>query len=264
MKYSIQSLFDRPAGTVVLLPVIPYSVGFERSYLALLRKLILQEAARGIRELIAPAYNQQLKLVHDADGNAFSAFRILLNSMVSRAATQLHSLLALEGKRHTKSWLAAAKRAFSIDLRAVVKEEDLEGFLETVALRNAALIQGLSDDLLKQIQYETTQAILGGQSYEQLQKKLRERLGVADSRARLIARDQMSKLNASLDQKRQEEAGVDEYIWRTSEDERVRARHRNCNGKTYKWGEKTDAEDGLPPGQPIQCRCTAQGIVRWK
>jgi SPP1 gp7 family putative phage head morphogenesis protein len=86
---------------------------------------------------------------------------------------------------------------------------------------------------------------------------------MSDNRAKLIARDQTAKLNSDLNRFRQDQAGVDKYVWRTSQDERVRARHRGLEGKVYEWGEPTGAEDGLPPGQPIQCRCVAQGVVEF-
>ena len=51
------------------------------------------------------------------------------------------------------------------------------------------------------------------------------------------------------------------YVWRTSKDERVRPRHQHIDGIAYEYGKPTGAEQGLPPGQPIQCRCIAQAIV---
>ena len=51
------------------------------------------------------------------------------------------------------------------------------------------------------------------------------------------------------------------YTWMTSRDERVRPRHKELDGKEYEYGKPTGAEDGLPPGQPIMCRCVARGIV---
>ena len=57
------------------------------------------------------------------------------------------------------------------------------------------------------------------------------------------------------------QAGIEKYTWRTSQDELVRPRHARLEGNVYRYGEPTGAEDGLPPGQPIQCRCVAQAIV---
>lgn len=93
-----------------------------------------------------------------------------------------------------------------------------------------------------------------------LEKRLVERLGVSKSRAKLIARDQVSKLNATLSEERHKAAGSERYEWSTSGDERVRSRHVEIDGNIYRYGEPTDAEDGLGPGQPIGCRCVGIAI----
>lgn len=268
MRYSLASMVkNRRPGTTALMPVIEQSAGAERSYLAQLRR-IEHEVARGIREIIIPAYERrkaQLQdgLTLDADEASMDALRLLVGAMVRAATAQVTQLLKLEGMRHTKAWMSAARRAFGIDLASVVSEEDLTDFLEVAALRNASLIRGLADDILKRVAQETTTALLAGESVKDLQARLRKQLEVSDSRARLIARDQTSKLTSDLNRKRHEEAGVDSYIWRTSQDERVRPRHSRLEGTKYRYGESTGAEEGLPPGQPIQCRCTAQGVVEF-
>ena len=94
-----------------------------------------------------------------------------------------------------------------------------------------------------------------------LRARLKADFGIADKRAALIAQDQTAKLNSDLNRIRQEQAGVTSYEWRTSRDERVRERHRKLDGTVYKWGEPTGAEEGLPPGKPIRCRCVALGVV---
>lgn len=265
MKYDLAALVKARAPTrraSAQLPVISQSLALEKAYLALLRRL-LQAAAQGIREIILPRYRVVTAVTTDADAASFDQFRLLLASLVRTTSEQLQDLLALEGRRHTKAWMAAAKRAFSIDLSSVVSEQDLGGYLEAAGLRNAGLIRGLTDDLVKRVQTETTNGVIAGRPVSELQVVLKEALGVSDSRAQLIARDQTSKVTADLNQIRHEQAGVDTYIWRTSQDERVRPRHRDLEGKVYKYGEPTGAEEGLPPGQPIRCRCIAQGVVEF-
>lgn len=260
-SYRLASMVrGRRPGSVALVPVIPVPLGFERSYLAQLRALE-QTIAQGIRDIIVPKY--ETKLVTDADEDSFNAFRLLVGAMVRSVSQQVGELLKLEGRRHTKAWMGSARRAFSVDLSSVVADEDLESYLEAAALRNASLIRGLADDIMKRVATETTNALIGGKSAAELKTILKRQLEIGDARARLIARDQTGKLTADLNRIRHEQAGIDEYIWRTSQDERVRPRHRDLEGKQYKYGEPTGAEEGLPPGQPIQCRCIAQGIVRF-
>lgn len=268
LRYNIKQAVSKPKGTRILVPITQPSLAFERAYLAALRRL-LTETATAMREIILPAYGRSplrasdAQLIGDADSASFGSFTLLVNALSRTVTQRVEELLGLEVKRHTKKWLENAKRAFGVDLRGIVQEENLEAYLEAVALRNAGLIKGLSDDLIKRVQQDTINSLVGGESVNQLKERLKHSLDVSDSRARLIAYDQTSKLNADLTKARNKEAGIDSYVWRTSMDERVRPRHAALEGKQYKYGEPTGAEDGLEPGQPIRCRCNAQAVVDW-
>jgi SPP1 gp7 family putative phage head morphogenesis protein len=100
----------------------------------------------------------------------------------------------------------------------------------------------------------------------ELADELEGRLGVAASRADLIATDSVLKLNANLNETRQRSVGIDRYVWRTSVDERVRAWHVELDGTEHSWadpplGGGTGAEDYGHPGSGIRCRCTAEAVI---
>jgi SPP1 gp7 family putative phage head morphogenesis protein len=71
------------------------------------------------------------------------------------------------------------------------------------------------------------------------------------NRAKLIARDQVGKLNGQLNKTRQKAAGFDKYEWQTMQDKRVRPKHQALNGTIRTWGE------GIEPGFEVACRCSA-------
>ena len=92
-------------------------------------------------------------------------------------------------------------------------------------------------------------------------------------RARLIARDQTSKMTTALNMTRQTSVGIEEYVWRTAgQDSRVvgnpsglypkgnaiHMNHYERNGKTFRWD--TPPPDG-PPGYPINCRCVSIPVI---
>lgn len=266
MTFDIRQAVPKPKGTRILVPIIQPSLGFERAYLAELRKLE-KGAATAVREIIIPAYVRSpmtdRATIGDADSAAFGSFSSLLQALQLMVTRRVRELLGLEVQRHTRDWLGKAKRAFGVDLRGAIQEEKLEGYLEAAGLRNAGLIKGLTDDLIKRVQQDTLDALINGEAVSKLQARVKHSLDVSDSRARLIARDQTSKLNSDLNKQRQQELGINSYIWRTSMDERVRARHAALEGNKYRYDEPTGAENGLPPGQPIQCRCVAQAVVEW-
>ena len=76
--------------------------------------------------------------------------------------------------------------------------------------------------------------------------------------ARLIARDQTSKLIGNLNQARQEQIGVAQYRWRTSQDEAVRPSHRANDGRIFRWDSPPPTGH---PGHDINCRCVALPII---
>ncbi len=97
-----------------------------------------------------------------------------------------------------------------------------------------------------------------------LRQKIQERFSVSRSKAELLARDQILTLNAKVTQARMTAAGVTEYIWTTSGDERVRGAHKDLDGKRFRFdAPPVIASDGRTgnPGDDYQCRCTAFPIL---
>lgn len=143
---------------------------------------------------------------------------------------------------------------------------------------NYRLIKSFATDYIKQVNYATEQAILNGTSYATLKKQI-QALGdlSGDSKtwsrnkARLIARDQIGKLNGQINQSQQTEVGVEFYTWLTTGDKRVRPTHAAMEGLLGRWDDasvysadggktwlkKTSGMVKAHPGQEIQCRCTA-------
>ena len=268
MKYSLSKL-GRQAGKTgeAYLPVIQPTLSSEMDYLKALRSLLRQVAAE-TRESIIPAYRVELEqkraqaaFTGDVDRTQFQGLVQLTEALVRQSEGTVRSILDLEAARHTKNFVASAKRAIGIDISAMVSQEDLTDYMAAAVARNVSLIKSLADDTIKAIEQTVYRNAIAGNSVKTLQAELIEAFRISENRAKLIARDQIGKFNSDLNQQRQTDAGVEEYEWMTSHDERVRSRHRPLDGKRYKWGEATGAEGGLAPGQPIRCRCVARGIV---
>jgi len=263
LRYKLSSLANRRRDTVVVLPGVHAALADETAYLKTLRQM-LREMSAWCRTSLLPAYERQLAQIRaDADPATWSDLDYLATRLVAVADLTVRRILVLAAKRNTDRFMAAAKRALGIDLSAVVRESDLTSALDQMAERNAALIKGLAEDVVKRIKDRTTSAVLAGESSASLRKTLALEFGFADNRAALIARDQIGKTTADLNRIRHQQAGISEYDWSTSADERVRPLHRSLNGRRYKYGEPTGAEQGLPPGQPVRCRCVALAVVEF-
>jgi SPP1 gp7 family putative phage head morphogenesis protein len=155
------------------------------------------------------------------------------------------------------------------ELRRVIglslhSEVGVPAALEAFRARNTDLIVSLArrqiDDLIPILE----EAERTGLRVEDLTDQIRERFQVAESRAELLARDQTLKLSGQLNQMRQQNAGIEQYTWSTSQDERVRPVHAELDGTIQSWASPpVVSEDGRTghPGDDYQCRCVAIPIL---
>ena len=146
---------------------------------------------------------------------------------------------------------------------------------EAFIAENVALIKSLDARYFEDLEALVQKAFREGTTTDQFAKELTRRFEVSESRARLIGRDQIAKLNGQVTQHRQTQLGIDEYQWQTAGDERVtgapgglyaddRPSHYALDGKFYRWSEPPVAgRSGEPahPGEAINCRCVARAVV---
>lgn len=147
-------------------------------------------------------------------------------------------------------WTTGAKGFTGANL---LNEPWLEDAINTWSRANYGLIKGLSDEYVKQLELRISEGVLAGKLAKDILKDLRKLArDMSKNRTKLIARDQIGKLNGYLTQHRQQDIGVETYTWQTSEDERVvgnptglyprwTAAHRNHYQMNGKWGKWSDA-----------------------
>lgn len=160
-----------------------------------------------------------------------------------------------EAAQLNKQLSAALGEALSIDV--VGNEPWLSDAVANFTRENVGLIRSIPEQFFADLEKTLSKEIADGARWEDLAAGVEERYNVSESRAELIARDQVSKFNGDLNRTRQQELGIDRFIWRTMGDERVREEHVDYNGQSYTW---EDAPEG-GPGEPVQCRCYADPDV---
>jgi SPP1 gp7 family putative phage head morphogenesis protein len=136
---------------------------------------------------------------------------------------------------------------------------------------NVGLITSMTDDMLEKIgnlleDYDGTRV-------EDTATRLEDTFGLTRARAELIARDQVLKLNADMNQQAQTNAGVTHYRWSTSHDGSVRddpkgkgdPNHAILDETVHSWDEPPvtceRTGDTNHPGQDYQCRCVAIPVL---
>ncbi len=168
---------------------------------------------------------------------------------------------AAQASSFQKAQLAKQLKA-GLGINPFIADKKVGTLVEGFVSENVSLIKGMSDEALSGIEKSVTRAVQRGTTYEALADELEQRFGIAEGRAKLIARDQIGTLTSQLNTTRQKELGIRRFKWKTSNDARVREEH------TYRQveSEKTpysydDPPDDELPGEPINCRCYAEPVL---
>ena len=159
-------------------------------------------------------------------------------------------------------------------------DDTIKGFTK----ENIDLITNLRDSTVKDVDTIINRGVKQGLRKETIRKQILEgtdlkpgRFRKTRTRAQLIARDQIDKLNGQLTKNRQTGVGISRYIWRTLIDEKVRTSHRAMEGMLCRWDDATvySVDNGKTwlqrssiggveqhPGQDYQCRCYGEADFR--
>lgn len=171
-----------------------------------------------------------------------------------RQLTTLARRIGEETSSYQKGQLEKQLRAavgVTVPLRDPRLGPKLEGFTE----ENVRLISSIPTRYFDEVEKLVLDAVAKGRRWESLAEEIDQRFDVGESRAALIARDQVGKFYGAVAQARQETLGITSYVWRTVRDSRVRDEHREREGEVFEWA--SPPEDGHP-GEPINCRCYAE------
>lgn len=161
---------------------------------------------------------------------------------------------------------------------SLVRTPKVQAAFNSFVKENVKLITSIpkdhADQVISKLSNLFTEGHAAGYRWESLQSHVSDILDLTSKtgeyRARLIARDQASKINASMNKARQQGIGLTKYTWSASLDERTRDQHAEAHGHIFSWDsdEAVDGSgvskplgvaDGEPcdPGDDIQCRCVA-------
>ena len=142
------------------------------------------------------------------------------------------------------------KAALGIDLYR--SEPWLAPKIAGFTAENVALIKSVAQRHFNDLETNLAAGLREGQRWEDLAALIEDRYGVAESSAKLVARDQIGKLFSDLNKTRQKSLGVSRYTWRGMQDNRERDEHLALEGQEFSWDDPPEEGD---PGTPINCRC---------
>lgn len=229
---------------------------------------LTRELSRLIKEILYPAIPQmvaevQIKTPNDRQDDFLGTLRSLIvfirksiQSKVDYTILEAVNIGAQISAFNHAQFQKVNENVLGINL--FIHEPWLADQLKLFSSQNAQLITSIPDEELESVAGIVERGLQNGDRITEIEKDIQKSFGITHRRAKLIARDQTTKLNASLTRLRQQEAGVTEYVWQTSGDERVRPTHKANDGKTFKW-DKPPATGH--PGTAINCRCVALPVL---
>jgi SPP1 gp7 family putative phage head morphogenesis protein len=144
---------------------------------------------------------------------------------------------------NARTWKEAARQANKSPEIYELLQQEMNGAVGTrvhqLVAENARLIRSLPEDVARQVSQELLTAQQEGRRAENLTTLVPR---VAKWKAQLIARTETSKATTALTQARSEALGIRAYVWRTSEDQRVRLAHRKMEGVIVMWDDPPSPE----------------------
>lgn len=232
---------------------------YTRALLSIIEDMHAETVAALMPLIEQPSVGDSRRLVADSLFGDFKASfgKVAKNTKdkVSGIASSLANLVvSKQGQMSDGQLSSMILKQTGIDFSGLMSDEALQEAVNEAVAANIALINSIPQQYLDRVEQAVMASLQAGTLNATLADDLLKIEGVTKSRAKLIARDQLGKINSRLSQVRQQSLGITHYFWSTSQDERVRRRHKNWDGDRIAWN--TPTIDGHP-GQAIQCRCTA-------
>lgn len=261
VRRSLNAARGKPVRILPKPQPIPYPLDLEEAYVRDMRRVTEPMRALTHAEiipLIAPLLAEEKRSDTRMDRDPAARFRKKMDQLRAdiyqrTPADDMAKDAGERGNRRNRDdFKRQVKQVLGVD--AMTDSPKVMARITSFTVDNVALIKSIPANYLDQVERLVISSVHTGRMIEDITADVWERYGVAESRARLIARDQVGKLNGALTKVRHEAVGVTRYVWQTAGDSRVRDTHAPRDGKTFTYG---DPPEGGEPGQDFQCRCTA-------
>lgn len=255
-------------------------------------KGIEQEARRTLKNIAKPIQLELEGIIQEMRdksarevGKELEAVKKNYDFQLSVTAEQIaENWVGKVNRYNREKFMSQMRQTLGIDIGAIV-DEAMKDDLEVMVLEAANYIKSIPDYLVGHVADRVVQHFKGIPMPENrtLRQQIKEEFKISDGRAKVLARDQTAKMNTAVTAIRQQNLGIDCYIWKTVEDNAVVGKpgglypkptklHRNhyiMNGLLCKWDDanvysddkgktwkqRTDEMPHNHPGDDIMCRC---------
>lgn len=230
-----------------------------RSTEAEYQRQLLQVARRvgAVIDMLAP--HGPTPASADAISRLLERYAETLTGWAAAAGTKM---LRAVDRQDAKAWRAHSEE-MGRQLTNEIRNTPTGALFQSRLAEQVTLIKSLPLDAAKRVHDLTTQAMLDGTRSNEIAQQIAESGQVTASRAKLIARTEVSRTASMLTETRARGAGSEGYIWRTAGDGDVRDSHKEMNGKYVRWDTMPTLSDGTKThaGGIWNCRCFPEPVI---
>ena len=231
----------------------------EREYLHQMREL-----ARHIDHLVRVSVRKdmsvdELNRVSDRLRNLLRQYSNTITPWANNLAKKMVNRIVSVDER---AWIQLSKE-MGAELRKEINSAPTKEMIDEFNRKQVELITSLPLEAAERVRKMTLEGIIKGTRAETIAEKILETGNVTKSRAKMIARTEVSTTASELTRIRSKHIRSTNYYWRTSEDGSVRESHKKMNGKICSWDDPPEVEPGkhYHAGQYPNCRCYPEPII---
>lgn len=162
------------------------------------------------------------------------------------------------GNWNGRKTISGIKSATGRDIEPFIRLSDVRDLLDRSIRQNVSLISNVNADTRNRIEQIIFDGFARRRTKRQITDALAKATGITKRRARIIASDQLHKLNIQMSAYRARQLGIERYKWVRTISKHERPAHLSRVGKIFRWDKPPD--DG-PPGYAIGCKCGFQSIL---
>lgn len=264
-------------------------------------KTIADDARRTLKRMAEPM-KQDINLIIEQMRNDQNLTPAEVGRRLENIRDTYLEMFAMNANQIAKAWvdrvnknnrnktMANLRERLGIDVGTILNDQ-MQKDLDIMMWEASNYIKTIPSEITRRVADRVLQHYKGVPFPENrtLKQQIAEEFHVSDNRAKVIARDQTAKMNTSISAIRQRAIGIDMYIWRTVQDERVVGKpggkypkgtklhkdHYIMEGKVCRWDDpNVYSEDNgktwkkrlekMPhnhPGDDIQCRCRPEALI---
>lgn len=146
----------------------------------------------------------------------------------------------------------------ALGVEVPLRDERVPDQISAFVSKNMTRIRTLGDKLVGEVEAIVIDAWDKGLSQAEVAALIEARIGVAESHARFLARDQMGSLYTQVTRARHDELGIRLFRWWTENDGKVRDSHAVKHGRIFPY--RGSRAPGFLPGQEYGCRCWEEPV----